>query len=250
MISAVIVSYNEATSLQNCLESIKDFAGEIIVVDLGSEDKTMEICKRYGVKVFKHKLVPFVEEVRNFAISKAEGEWLLVLDPDEEISEGLGEQLKKVIKDQQYRGVSIPRKNIFFGKWIRHSNWWPDRHIRFFKKGSVKWNTRIHSYPDTDGSILVLDAKENLAIIHKGYDSIKDFIDRQNRYSDVEAKQRFEKGERFSWIKLVWWPSREFLVRFIRHTGFLDGLHGLVLTCLMMIYQVMVLVKMWEEKNL
>lgn len=251
MISVVIVCFNEVEKLDRCLKSISGFADEIVVVDLGSVDGSLKVCQKYNANIYEHKLEPFVEKIRNFAISKTKGEWVLILDPDEVVTEGLKVELKKIIESpKDITAVNIPRKNIFFDKWIKHTNWWPDRHIRFFKKDKVTWSKKIHSYPKVAGRILNLDAKENLAIEHYGYKTIPEFISRQNRYSDIEAEQRFQKGDRFSYTQFIWKPSREFLVRYIKHVGFLDGLHGFVLTLLMMFYQLIVMVKIWErEKN-
>lgn len=246
MITAVLINFNEAGKLERCLKSIKDFAAEIVVVDLGSTDKSLAICKKYGVNVFKHEFVPYVEKVRDYALSKATGDWILVLDPDEAITDELKKELKNIASADNFAAVNIPRKNIFFGKWIAHTNWWPDKHIRFFKKGQVRWSNRIHSYPEVKGKIYNLVAKENLAIQHFGYDSVAEFIQRQNRYSTIEAENLYSNGIQFSWTMFFWKPVREFLVRFIRHVGFLDGFLGFALTLLMMIYQLEVMVKLWE----
>ncbi|MBI2599830.1 glycosyltransferase family 2 protein [Candidatus Daviesbacteria bacterium] len=246
MTSAVLVNFNEAEKLKQCFKSLAGFADEIVVVDLGSTDQSIIVCKEYGAKVFKHGFVPFVEKVRNFAVSKAVGEWILVLDPDEVVSEALKDKLKQVISEGQYQAVDIPRKNIFFGRWIAHTNWWPDKHVRFFKKGQVSWGDKIHSYPEVSGKVLDLEAREDLAIRHFGYETVAEFFKRQNRYSSIEAENLFSQGARFSWVSFVWKPKREFLVRFIRHAGFLDGFHGLALTILMMVFQLQVMVKLWE----
>ncbi len=249
MISAVVTSYNEAKKLENCLNSVKDFADEIILIDLFSNDETNDVCKKFKVKVFKHKQVPYVELIRNFAISKASGSWILILDPDEIIGESLKERLKEMTKRDEFDAVNIPRKNIFFNKWIRHTNWWPDKHIRFFKKGKVEWETRLHSYPKVSGEILELESREDLAIMHYGYDNIREFIDRQNRYSEIEAEQALEKGEKFSEINFFWWPVREFLVRYIKHAGFLDGIYGFSLSFLMAVERITVQTKIWEKEQ-
>lgn len=246
MISAVLVCLNEAENIERCLKSLEGFAKEIIVIDLGSTDNSKIICSKFGAKVFDHPFSPVVEKVRNFAISKATGDWILVLDPDETVGEQLKNKLTLVASENKFVAVNIPRKNIFFGSWIKHTNWWPDRHIRFFKKDNVKWKTTIHSYPEVKGSILNLDAKEDFALSHFGYNSIGEFLKRQNRYSDIESGNLFECGVRFSWFLFFWKPIREFLVRYIRHAGFLDGFYGFVLTVLMMIYQVQVMIKLWE----
>lgn len=249
MISAVLVCFNEEKKLDKCLSSLKDFADEIVVLDLGSTDKSLAICEKYNAKIFKHEFVPFVELVRNFAISRATGDWVLVLDPDEVIRDNLKDTLKQIILKEKYTAVNIPRKNIFFGKWIAHSNWWPDKHVRFFKNGFVKWSEKIHQYPEVSGDVLNLEAKEDLAIEHFGYQSISEFMDRQNRYSTIEAENLYARGVRFSWKYFFWKSCREFLVRFIKHLGFLDGFYGFALTYLMMIYQLKVMVKIWEMEQ-
>lgn len=248
MISAAIVSFNEAEKLEKCLQSITDFADEIVIIDLGSKDNTKKVCQKFGAKFFYHKHGLFVEKLRDFSISKTSNEWILVLDPDEQISNDLKIKLKEVTKSGEYSAVNIPRKDIFFGKWISHTNWWPDKHVRFFKKGNVRWD-QIHVYPKVSGRILDLPAKEELAIIHYGYSNISEFIDRQDRYAEVESAQLYKKGIQFSWINFFWWPTREFLIRFVKHQGYLDGIYGFTLTYLMMVYKIMVLVRLWEKEN-
>jgi len=246
MISASIICLNEAEKLERCLKSLKGFADEIVVVDLGSSDESQSEAESFGAVVFRHKFVPYVEMIRNLAISKTTGDWVLVLDPDEVLPTSLKDKLQEIVKEDKFEAINIPRKNIFFGRWIRHTNWWPDRHIRFFKKGRVEWRKMIHTYPKVNGRILDLQAEEKWAIVHYGYDNIREFIDRQNRYSTIEAQNLYETGERFSWAKFFWWPIREFLVRFIKHQGYLDGFYGFTLTFLMMVYKIMVLVKLWD----
>jgi len=250
MISAVIVTYNEEGFLKDCLESVIGNCEEIVVVDLGSHDDTLKIAKTFQAKIFNHEWVEYVEKVRDFAVSKAEGDYVLVLDPDERMSPNLWQALKGVAGEKKFVAVNIPRKNIFFGRFIAHTNWWPDRHVRFFKKGKVKWEDKIHFYPKVDGEVYNLPAKEDLAIIHFGYSSVGQFIDRQSRYGVIKAQNLYDLGVRFSWMSFFWNPTREFLVRYIRHLGFLDGFYGFALSFLMMVYQMEVMIKLWElEKN-
>lgn len=245
MISVVVVTYNEGELLRDCLESVKE-ADEIVIVDLGSKDATLKIAKEFNVKVFSHRRIEYVEQVRDFAVSKASGEWILVLDPDERVGIDLWRKLKSISEEGKYTAVNIPRKNIFFGKWISHTNWWPDKHVRFFKKGSLSWSG-IHIYPKVLGEVLELPEDENLVIIHYGYNSISDFIERQNRYAEIESEDLYKRGIKFDWPKFFWWPTRVFLVRFIKHKGFLDGIYGFILTYLMMIYKITVAIKLWEK---
>lgn len=246
MISAAIVNFNQMEKLEQCLGSISGFVKEIIILDLGSTDNSKKIAEKFEAKFIPTKFVEYVELLRNTSIEKTSGDWILVLDPDEKITEKLKEKLKYIVKQNKYDAVNIPRKNIFFDKWIAHTNWWPDYHMRFFKKGKVKWNGKIHRYPLVEGEILNLPAKEDFAIEHYGYDSIDEFISRQSRYSSIEAQNLFDLGEKFSWMNFFWRPTREFLVRYIKHLGFLDGFYGFALTFLMMIYQLAVMIKLWE----
>lgn len=249
MISTVIVTLNETEKLVKCLESIKNFSDEIIIIDLGSRAGLENIVKKYKVSVFQHKKVTYVELIRNFAISKARGEWVLTVDPDEQLPSGLKDELIKIAKEDNYTAVNIPRKNIFFNQWIKHTNFWPDRQIRFFKKGYVEWTTIIHSYPKVKGALLNLPASEELAILHYGYDSYIQFIRRQIRYSSVEAENRYKNGARFSFINLIWLPLREFLVRFVKHGGFLDGLNGFFLVFILMFFKIITELKLLALEN-
>src|SRR3989344_4285744 len=171
-ISAIINTLNEEKKIGRCLASLKGFANEIIVVDMMSSDTTVEIAKSYGAKVFKHKRIGYVEPARNFAISKAKYDWILILDADEELSEGLKTYLKKEIKEPTADYYRVPRKNIIFGKWMKHSGWWPDYNIRFFKKESVTWNEVIHSVPMTIGKGFDLPQLQDYTIKHRHYSSV------------------------------------------------------------------------------
>lgn len=248
-ISAVIVTYNEEEKLAGCLESISKLADEVVIVDLGSKDKTLEIAKKINAKIFHHAHVPYVESVRNYSVSKAGGDWVLVLDPDERVQESLAVKLRGIANEGKDDVVNVPRKNMIFGKWLKHTNCWPDKHTRFFKKGKVSWTERIHLYPRIEGKLLDLPAKEEWAIIHHNYSSIKEFMERQNRYTDISAQNRYQAGERFNWFNFFWKPARLFIQRFIRHAGFLDGFQGLAFSYLTMIYQLVEEVKLWEKQH-
>lgn len=246
-ISAIINTYNEAKKLPECLESLKDWVDEIVVIDMGSEDETLEVAKKSGAKILEHELAPYVELVRNWSVEKATGDWVLVLDPDERIPKTLAKRFQDIVKEKKFEAVSIPRKNIIFGRFIRHTNWWPDYHVRFFKKGKVSWSNKIHQHPEVKGEILKLPAQEELAIEHLNYDSVSEFLSRQNRYSEVLAQNYYDEGEKFSWFNFFWRPTRISLQRYLRHVGFLDGFYGLALCFLAVIAQISTEVKLWEK---
>ena len=245
-ISVVLNTFNEEDNIARAIKSI-DWAWEIIVCDMHSNDKTVEIAKKLGAKVIYHKKLDFVEPARNFAVSKATNEWILVLDPDEEIPQSLAKRLKEIAdKMEEIHYVRIPRKNLIFGKWIKASGWWPDYNIRFFKKGKVEWSNDIHRPPKTLGQGLDLDEQERWAIVHHNYQSIPQFIDRMNRYTTVEAKQLIKEGYEFKWQDLLNKPINEFLSRFFANKGYEDGLHGLALSFLQSFSFFTTYLKVWE----
>lgn len=248
-ISVVINTLDDERNIKHALESVK-WADEVVVCDMYSEDKTVEIAELMGAKVIRHKRLEYVEPARNFAIAKAANEWILVLDPDEEIPESLRERLIEIAsKMEQIDYARLPRKNLIFGKWMKASMWWPDYNIRFFKKGKVKWGDKIHRPPETVGSGLDLPAEENLAIIHNNYQIISQFIERMNRYTTVEANQLIKQNYQFKWSDLIEKPLSEFLSRFFANRGFEDGLHGLALSLLQSFSFLIVYLKVWEKSS-
>jgi len=154
-----------------------------------------------GAKIVFHQKLDYVEPARNFAISKVVNEWVLVLDPDEEINQNLKTRLIQIAQHlKQINYVRIPRKNIIFGKWMKAAMWWPDFNIRFFKKGAVKWSDKIHKPPQVKGEGLDLEAKEEWAITHHNYQTISQFAERLNRYTTIEAKELKEDGPYTKWF--------------------------------------------------
>lgn len=251
MVSAVIITCNEANELKRCLKSISEFVGEIVIVDLYSNDGSEKVFEEFGAKVFKHQKVEYADPIRNWAIEKAQGEWILMLDPDEELPKSLIDRLKLFLDSKEqakYVAINIPFKNIFWGHFISHTNFWPDKHLRFFKKNNLKWQNRVHSYPKVEGEVLELDAKVDLAIRHFGYQKRIEFIKKQLKYAIIEARNRKDSGEGFSLYRFIYFPIREFLARFIKHQGYLDGFDGLYLVLCLMIYRMMVEINLVKSK--
>ena len=248
-LSVVINTLNEEENIKKAILSVGKIAGEIVVVDMHSSDNTVEIAKSMGAIVYKHKKTGYVEPARNFAISKAKGDWILILDADEVVSIGLSKKLSSIIKNPKYDYYRIPRKNIIFGKWIKNVRWWPDYNIRLFKKGMVTWNEVIHSVPFTEGDGTDLDAKESNAITHYHYQSISQYLTRLDRYTDEHAKNLIKEGYGFRWKDLFNKPISEFVSRYFFGKGYKDGLHGLVLSGLQTFSEFVLYVKTWEKKG-
>jgi len=242
----VINTLNEEKNLPRALSSLEKLADEVIVVDMYSGDATIEIAKKFGAKVYLHKPTGYVEPARNFAIGKAEGDYVFVLDADEELPFSLVSKLKKLTEVGNADYYKIPRKNIIFGKWIRHAKWWPDYNIRFFKRGKVVWSDVIHSVPMTKGIGENLAPLEENAILHYNYNSIEQFVERLNRYTSLQAKSLVSGGYSFRWQDLLEKPAREFLDRYFASLGYKDGLHGLTLCLLQAFSELVVYAKVWQ----
>lgn len=248
-ISVVINTLNEEKNIALAIKSVREFADEVVVVDMHSEDKTCEVAESLGAKVFTFERKSYVEPARNFAISKASGDWVFILDADERATPQLLAKLKKIVKENQYDFVNIPRKNLIFGKWIRHSLWWPDYNIRFFRKGSVTWKDEIHSQPETKGKGTNLLPKEKYAIVHRNYSSVSSYILRMNRYTDIQAQEKIKEGYVFDWKDLVRRPTAEFVRRFFSASGYKDGLHGLALALLQSCSELVLYLKLWQANK-
>lgn len=248
-ISVVINTFNEAENLARAIKSVA-WADEIIVCDMFSSDRTVEVAKKSGAKVVSHEREEFVERARNFAVSKAVNDWVLVLDPDEEIPSTLAKRLQEMAKDlKQVNYVRIPRKNIIFGRAMSASMWWPDYNVRFFRKGQVSWGDKIHRSPEVKGSGIDLPAEEEFSIAHHHYSSIVQFLERLTRYTKVQAEELSKEGYKFDWKDLIKKPLNEFLSRFFANRGFEDGLHGLALAFLQSFSFLIVYLRIWEMEG-
>lgn len=247
-ISVVMITLNEEKDLPSALKSVKKLADEIVVVDSGSTDKTVEIAKKFGAKVYEREFDNYANQ-KNFALSKAKGDWVLALDADEEISPELSQEIRARIKNDKdyYIAYSMPRKNIILGKFIRYSRWQPEfeRHsIWLFQKDKGRFVGDVHEKVVLErGEIGRLENSK----IHYQYETVAQFMGMMNRYSELEAGQKVKEGNKFSLFRLFFDPLYNFLVRYFYRLGFLDCWRGFVLSYLMAIYYLEVWVKVWEK---
>jgi (heptosyl)LPS beta-1,4-glucosyltransferase len=241
-VSVVINTYNEEHNLPYALRSVQPWADEVIVVDMHSSDKTVEIAKQYGAKVFYHPQMGFVEPARTFAISQASHSWVLLLDADEVVPKDLSERLLDIARHDQADVVFIPYCNYFLGDYLRGTfvRLGHDLHARFFKPRQVLFKPRIHQYVDPVAGArrLVLPQRESLAIHHFSYLSLSHFAQKIDRYTTVEAQQALERGEKpYTW-RAFGDAISEFLSQYIKHQGFLAGWRGFYYSALMSYYYI------------
>lgn len=245
-ISTTMITLNEEGSIRKSLESVKSFSSEIVVVDSGSRDKTVEIAKEFGAKVYVREFDNYANQ-KNFATEMTTGDWIFSIDADEVVSKELAKEIREAVETAEFSGFSIPRKNFIFGKFIKHTRWQPelDRHVWLWKKGEGKWTGDVHEEIVVDGPVGRLENPK----LHCQYDTISEFLEMMNKYSELEAKSRLNKGEKFSYIKFITDPIYNFTVRYFYRLGFLDGWRGFILSYLMAIYRTEVWLKIWTYNN-
>jgi glycosyltransferase involved in cell wall biosynthesis len=258
-LSVCIITLNEEANIGRTLKSVQplvgDGQGEIIVVDSGSTDKTVEIAKSFGAKVFTEPWKGFAAQ-KNSALEKAEGEWVLSLDADEEISStACGEMSGTKFWDdpwlgRTFDGFLIPRRNYFLGRWINHGGFFPDSKLRLFRRGSGSFgSSRVHETATATGKTLDLGGTFDykFILIHHAYPTLSGYIEHMNKYSSLGAEVEIEKGRRgFSLINIVLRPWLTFIYNYFFRLGFLDGKEGLLLHMYHAIYVSWKYAKVWE----
>lgn len=242
-LTAVILAKNEEGGLPNCLKSIS-WVDEIILVDDYSVDKTAEIAKKVGARILKRKLDNFGSQ-RNFALSKVKTPWVLFIDPDEEVTPELAEEIRQAVQSGKFDGFRFPRKNIIFDKWIKHSGWYPDWQTHLFKTAKGRYIGKVHEQVEVKGRIGEL--KNHL--IHHNYQSISQYLEKMFRYTSLEAENQISQGYRFLWSDLIRKPLSELLRRFFAEEGYKDGVHGLALSVLQAFSELVVYLKIWEAQG-
>lgn len=242
-ISVVIITLNEEGVIRRALESVK-WADEIIVVDSGSADRTVDICREYTDKIYSRKLDSFGGQ-KNWGIEKAGNDWILSLDADEELCPELAEEIRQITSSSPvFEGYEIKRTASFMGRWMKHGFWGEDYQLRLFKKNSGRFNTEVlvHEGVVLKGKI----GKIEKTMFHYSYDGLSDFISKMNKYTDSEAKMWLSKGRRFHAFYVFYIPVQKFYLDYIYRMGFLDGIKGLVLALLSSFYTFLKFLKIME----
>lgn len=249
-ISVVINTFNEEHNLPYVLRSVYGWADEIIIVDMHSTDNTVDIAKSYGAKVYSHDNTGFVEPARAYAVSKTSCGWVLILDADELIPSELKQLLHIIMAKNTADVVVIPRRNYLLGVPLIGAGWGPnqDMHARFFRRGMLQFEESIHSplKPASGARVIKLRPWRDNMIIHFNYLNSYHFISKLNKYTNIEAQQAFDRGDRANIFVAIFNALIEFMLRYFLKKGFLDGWRGLYLSIYMSMYQIMKYAKLKE----
>ena len=246
-----------------------DGKGEIIVVDSGSTDRTVEFAKSFGAKVFVEEWKGFAAQ-KNSAIDKATGDWILSLDADEELDSSLQQAIHELLESlarlsafgtaaaadaaseagtiphADFDGLWIPRKNEFLGRWIKHGGFWPDPKLRLFRRGKGKFENRaVHEDVQVEGHTRQIQSG---ALLHHSYPTLSDYIEHMNRYSSLGAEMIVAKGwpVGLTIVNITLRPLTTFIYNYFFRLGFLDGREGLLLHLNHSVYVAWKYAKAWE----
>lgn len=251
-IAVVINTLNEESNIGDCIDSVLGLADEIVVCDMHSEDRTLEIARQKGARIVLHPRTGFVEPARRFAISHARHEWVLVLDADERMTDLLAAKLKGMVAEDRYDVVSFWSLYLYFGGWVRHGRFFSGQWRRFFRR-----NFYLESYVDSDEQIhhnfvslarakRICQLSNEYYIKHYAYPTLEKYLSKTlGVYARIEGEQYLKLGRRFSLIRMIGEPVKEFGVRFVWHRGYLDGMRGFILACLYAGYRFCVWANVW-----
>lgn len=230
-LSVVLATYNEEKNLHECLESVRNLADEIIIVDGGSSDKTVEIAKEFDAKVTITDNPKIFHINKQKAIDKASKDWVLQLDADERVDSELKKELKEVLEknDPEINGYWLPRKNFFLGRFLKKGGQYPDYTIRLYRRGKGKLPQKsVHEQASVDGNVAYLQNP----LTHIADPSFKRYLLRFNRYTDLMAQELKDTktgkkpltAARYLLVSPLWW----FAMSYGRHKGFMDSWQGFV----------------------
>lgn len=244
-LSVAIITNNEEEEIKDCLECVK-WADEIVVVDSYSTDNTLGICRQYTDKVFQNEWSGFSNQ-KNYAVDLTKNPWVLILDADERVSEGLRKEIKEILdKDPEVDGYFIPRKSYFLGRWIRYGGWYPDYSIRLFRKDKGRFEQReVHESVRINGKA----GRLRNPLEHYTYRSLSEYLQRMDRYSTLAAREMARRGRRAGPVNILFRPFFTFFRMYILQLGFRDGIYGLLLSILYSYYTLSKYAKLWEINN-
>jgi glycosyltransferase involved in cell wall biosynthesis len=225
-ITGTIITFNEETRIAEAIASLS-CCDELIVVDSGSSDRTADIARSMGARVFTRAWEGYSKQ-KNFAAEQSSNDWILSIDADERLSVELADEVAqwKRLGDANTQAWSMPRRVFYLGRWIKHSGWYPDRKLRLYDRRHCHWEGDfVHEWVKVNGEHGVLQGD----LLHFPYKDWDDHLKRIDRYTDLAAKAARHEGKRGSVLKLVVAPSLTFIKAFLLRAGFLDGWRGLAI---------------------
>lgn len=228
-ISVTIITLNEEQNIARAIQSVQ-WANEVLVIDSGSTDRTVEIAQSLGARVLHQSWLGYGGQ-KNFAQKNASYDWVLNIDADEEVSPELAEKIQNVLKvvndGSSVKGIYFPRKTFYLGKWILHGGWYPNELVRMADRRFSSWTEpQVHEALDVKGELVRIDSP----LHHYTFRTIEDQILANLKYSKLGSEELTRKGRRSSLLLLLLKPFGKFLETYVWKRGFLDGIPGLIIS--------------------
>ncbi len=222
-LSAVLITRNSAAVLPACLESLR-FADEIVIVDSGSTDATLDIARRANAKIVHQDWLGYGKQ-KQFAAAQATHDWVLCVDTDERVSERLHESIRQELAAPRFHAYEMPRRNRFLGRWLKHGEGYPDLSLRLFDRRHAHWSDdAIHEKVIANGPVGRLEGD----LLHESEQGLTDYLAKQDRYTTLQAEALHARGERAGVARLLLSPVFRFIKFYFLRLGFLDGIPGLM----------------------
>lgn len=242
MISVVVITKNEQERIRACLESVK-WVDEMIVLDNGSEDKTLDIAKEYTKNIFKFDNLDY-ESIRNRGMEEASSDWVLYIDSDERVLAPLKEEINELVTSEKYSAVALSRKNIIFGTEVRYGPFWPDWVIRLFRKKDFEtWVGKVHEYPKFKGE-LGYSKNPLLHLTHRDVDQI---VLKSLEWSKIDAKLRLDDNHpKMSGWRFLRILFSEMFNQGVKRGGFFNGTIGIMDSILQVFSMLITYVRLWQ----
>jgi glycosyltransferase involved in cell wall biosynthesis len=247
MLSGVILTYNEARHVADCVASLR-WADEVVVFDSFSTDGTVEIAQNAGARVLQHPFANYAQQ-RNAALELVEADWVFFVDADERATPELAAEIRDVLRRDE-NGWWVPRHNYIFGRLTKGAGWYPDYQMRLLRRARARYDParEVHE-------LVILEGKAGHLthpLIHYNYDTVAEFTARQTRYTDYDARILYEQAVRPKPRNYILQPLRHFYWRYVTLGGYREGLHGLRLSALMAYYNLEVyrrLARLWSDSS-
>jgi glycosyltransferase involved in cell wall biosynthesis len=242
-LSVIVITKNEEKNIRDCLKSV-EWVDEIIIVDAGSQDRTVDIAKEFTQKIFSRPWDGY-GAAKNFGLAQCTSEWIFWLDADERVTQELQKEIGSTITsvDQKVVALSMPRRANFLGTWINHCGWYPGRITRVFRRSAGRFTeAKVHERLEVQGVQLSLKSD----LLHYTDPDLKHYFEKFNKYTSLAAEELTENDKKFVLGKLIINPLVVFIKMYFLKLGFLDGIPGLVLCVFSANYVFTKYAKLWE----
>ncbi len=246
-ITILIHTHNEQDNIEACVRSALILTRKIIVIDMESMDKTVGLAEKFGITSYNFPFSSYVEPARQFGISKADSDWVLILDADERITEELAREVNDAIKSKKFSYYKIPRKNVFAKvQWLKHGGWWPDYQTRLINKNFFKkWPQEIHSTPVIEGKSGLLKQP----LLHFFHGDIEEMVKKTIVFEDIESNLLFKANRHVNNPTFFRKFIGELYRRLIKNLGFLDGNIGIIESIYQAFSKTITYLYLYEKKS-